>query len=124
MKNWFLDFEVSTYFDEHLEFKDRKVKICSYDPLTQSFMLHYGCNKLAKLYGIETVGLEVMKSYSFLMDNRESRNIMLENKIWMHRDNFGEDITFRIRDIITEKIGYIVLADKFIGLERKLLKQI
>jgi len=83
-------------------------------------MINYGRNELAKLYGIETVRLEVMKSYSFLMDNRESRNIMFENKIWMHGDDFGEDITFRIRNIITEKIGYIVLADKFIGLERKL----
>ncbi|RIA91894.1 hypothetical protein C1645_804968 [Glomus cerebriforme] len=120
MKNWLLDFEESIYFDEHLELKGRKVKIYSYGLETQTLMFTFEYNRLAQLYGIEMVGLEIMKSYSFLMNNRESRNIMLENQIWMNGSDNDFDAIFRMTHMLTDKIGYTVLAEKFLGLERKL----
>jgi len=60
-----------------------------------------------------------MKSYLFLMSNRESKNIILENKIWMNGNDFVEDVFIRMIEMLIAKTDYIMLADKFLPIGMK-----
>jgi hypothetical protein len=90
-----------------------------YDPDEQELMYSYKYNRIAQLYGIETVGMEILKTYLSLMGNKESKDIMLEYNVW--KGAFGlEEAIFHLNKGHTSNIGYTVLADKFFGLERKI----
>lgn len=119
MKNFLLDFEVVGFFDQHFDLKGHKISICNYEFEHQEFMYSYMHNKLAKLYGIEMAGMEILKTYTFLTDNKESKDIMLEYNIWRGFQGFEEAI-FKLTHGRTHNIGYTLLANKFFRLERKI----
>ncbi|CAG8567332.1 14602_t:CDS:2, partial [Racocetra fulgida] len=81
-----LEIESTKHFNQHLIIKGQTVKILSYDLPTEQFILVYQYNRLARLYGIQTVGLEIMKSYLFLLNDSESRDIIVKRNIWMPND--------------------------------------
>ncbi|CAG8494577.1 31417_t:CDS:2 [Racocetra persica] len=116
MQKFLLDFEKTEYMDEHLTFKKNKVSIFNYDFKNEEFMNRYSDNRLAQKYGIEMVGLEIMKTYTFLMNSKKSKDLMFEYNIW-NADGF-EDVVLAIIKGRTVNIGYTVLADKFFGLEK------
>ncbi|GBC03974.1 hypothetical protein RclHR1_05430004 [Rhizophagus clarus] len=119
MKNFLLDFEVVGYFDEHFNLRGHKVSICNYEFEHQEVMFSYMHNKLAILYGVEMAGIEILKTYTFLTDDKASKDIMLEYKIWRGFEGF-EEAVFRLTHGRTYNIGYTLLANKFFGLERKI----
>ncbi len=53
------------------------------------------------------------------MSNRESKNIILENKIWMNGNDFVEDVFIRMIEMLIAKTDYIMLADKFLPIGMK-----
>lgn len=118
MKNFLLDFEVATNFNDHLVLNGHKVWIYSYDLDHQDVLYSYEYNRLAQLYGIEMVGMEILKTYTFLMSDKESKDIMFEYDVWRGAGGLENPI-FIMSQARTRDIGYTVLADRFFGLEKK-----
>ncbi|CAG8585308.1 5918_t:CDS:2 [Ambispora gerdemannii] len=119
MKNFLLDFEVTTYFNEHFELKGHKVSICSYEFDRQELMVSYMHNRVAQLYGIEMAGMEILKTFTFLIDNKESKDIMRDYDIWRGAGGL-EEAVFKLNYGRTKSLGYTLLADKFFRFERKI----
>ncbi|RHZ45633.1 hypothetical protein Glove_668g13 [Diversispora epigaea] len=119
MKNLSLDFERSIYCNKHLELDEHKVMIFSYDGEYGPIILNYEHNLVAQSYGIETVGKEIIKTYTFLMKNKESKDLMIKYKLWINEED-DHGTVFNVLKVIGEKVGYSVLADKFFGLEKRL----
>ncbi|RHZ60308.1 hypothetical protein Glove_355g83 [Diversispora epigaea] len=119
MKNFLLDFEVKQYFDQHLELKGHKIWICHYGYERQVFMRNFKDNRVAQLYGIETVGMEILKTFTSLANSKESKDIMLDYDVWKGFNNL-DNAVFELNNALTKDLGYTVLADKFFGLERKI----
>ncbi|CAG8827891.1 13596_t:CDS:1, partial [Racocetra persica] len=113
-----LEIESTKHFNQHLTLKGQTVKILSYDLPTEQFILVYQYNRLARLYGIQTVGLEIMKSYLFLLNDSESRDIIVNRDIWMPNDAMKTRTVF-IKNW-TKGVSYSILYGKFLDLEKRL----
>ena len=79
IKKFHLDFKISHSINGHLELKEEnKVSIYNFNGNSYNLMCNYHCNRLAQLYGIETAGIEVLKTFTSLLIDRESQDIMIE----------------------------------------------
>jgi hypothetical protein len=116
---WSLDIQDTDYLDEHLELKEKQVKILNYNNKSKmQFMEAYQYNLIARKYHVQTVAMEILKSYQFLMKNTESFKVLHDEKgIWMAR-NDSRKISFDLTRDYVRDVRYKVLADKFLVFEK------
>lgn len=120
IKKFYLDFERAHGINGHLELKEgNKVSIYDFNGENYSLMRKYQYNRLAQLYGIETAGIEVLKTFTSLLIDKESQDIMVEYDLWKIASHLRRRILV-INLNETENISYTLLADKFFKFERKI----
>ncbi|CAB4422046.1 unnamed protein product [Rhizophagus irregularis] len=120
MKKLHLDFETAYGINGHLELKEgNKVSIYNFNGNTYYLMHRYHLNRLALLYGIETAGIEVLKTFTSLLIDRESQDIMIEYDLWKTASHLRRRVLV-LNHGDTRDISYTLLADKFVKFDRKI----